>query len=234
MWPDWRGEAVAIIASGPSTKKADVALLEGRIRVLAIKKNVEIAPFADAVYGCDHPWWMSVRGLPDFKGLKMAYADQAVSQYGLRKVAIPDHANSDFLRFETTGTVGSGGCSGFQALNLAVQFGAANILLIGFDVHGRGGDHWYGRNTWHGSANPAGNNFDRWNRAFQTAAGQLRDLDVEVVNASALTDLNCFRRQGVEATLREWGLLCSDRSISAGIHGKPPPTRSPVNQFSGG
>jgi len=201
-WPIW--EAAAVIASGPSTKREDVESLKGRLPVLAIKRNVELAPWADAVYGCDYPWWRAVRGLPDYKGLKLAFAPKAVEQYGLKPVLIPEHAKSDKLRFETTGTVGGGGCSGFQALNLAVQFGAKRVLLLGFDCQDRSGVHWYGRNNAPGMSNPSQNNFARWKRSFGNAAEQLKGR-VEVVNASPISDLKCFPKGTVAETLARWG-----------------------------
>jgi hypothetical protein len=60
---------------------------------------------------------------------------------------------SDDLQW-TAGVVGGGGNSGFQAVNLAAQFGASRIILIGFDMTDRGGKHWYGRNHWPMSNNP--------------------------------------------------------------------------------
>jgi hypothetical protein len=205
-WPDWTGEAVAIIASGPSLKKSDVELLKGRVRVLAIKKNVELCPWADAVYGCDLHWWKSVRGLPDFKGLKLAYATGACDEYGLKRVLIPDHAASDQLRFGTVGEVGGGGNSGFQALNLAAQFGAAKVLLLGFDCQESNRAHWYGRNNWPGAANPHEGAFKRWRRAFDNAARQLKERGVEVVNASEYTALAMFRKATVSEALGAWGI----------------------------
>lgn len=197
---------MAIIASGPSTKKAEVELLKDRVPVLAIKKNVEIAPFAECVYGCDAGWWNSVQGLKSFTGLKMAYDPKAVDQFGLTRVQIPNHAKSDSLLFDQVGSVGGGGCSGFQALNLAVQFGARRILLLGFDCQDRSGVHWYGRNNWNRSSNPSQSNFQRWARAFGNASAQLTERGVEVVNASPLSDLKCFPKRGVADTLQAWGL----------------------------
>lgn len=201
-WPDWSGRAVAVIASGASVKKADVERLKGRVAVLAIKRNVELAPFADVVYGCDFPWWRSVHGLPNFKGLKLSYADRAVSQWGCRKVGIPD-VQRDQLLFDTVGQVGAGGNSGFQALNLAAQFGASRILLVGFDMQG---EHWYGRNTAAGMGNPSASNFDRWIRAFSIACGQLTGRGVEVVNASPGSAIKCFRKAPLADTLDAWGV----------------------------
>lgn len=205
-WPDWTGRAVAIIASGGSTKKADVEALRRRVAVVAIKKNVELAPWADAVYGCDLPWWKSVRGLPDYRGMKWAWAPDACKAYGCAKVEIPEYQKKrDDMLFGEVGSVGAGGNSGFQALNLVAQLGANRVILIGFDCQGRSGAHWYGRNGWHQANNPSEQGFARWRAAFAKAAPVLLERGVDVVNASPLSDLKCFRRQGVEATLKEWG-----------------------------
>lgn len=203
-WPDWTGRDVAIIASGPSAKKVDIDLLRGRFVVIAIKRNVELAPWADVVYGCDLGWWASVEGLPDFQGLKLAYADRACDQYGCRKLRIT--VNSDKLLFDETGHVGSGGNSGFHALNWAVQLGARRVLLIGFDMHGKAGVHWYGRNTAAGMSNPSEDNYRRWREAFITAAPVLAERGVEVINASPLSALKCFPRSDVQDALKEWGI----------------------------
>lgn len=204
IWPDWSGEPVAIIASGPSVKKADVALLEGRITTLAIKKNVELAPWAEVVYGCDFPWWRSVYGLMNHKGLRMAWDPRVAERYGAIKVDIAQ--GQDEMLFKRLGSIGSGGNSGFQALNLTAQFGADRILLLGFDMQDRSNPHWYGRNGWQNANNPCASNFRRWIPAFSAAAPVLRDRGIDVINASPISDLKCFRRQGVEATLKEWGL----------------------------
>jgi hypothetical protein len=204
QWPDWTGRDVAIMASGPSVKKDDVALLRDRLTVFAIKKNVELAPFAEAVYGCDYPWWRSVHGLKDFKGWKFAYADRAVNQFGLRKIDID--LKQDRLLWDRVGLTGAGGNSGFHALNLAAQFGARRILLLGFDCQDRSGAHWYGRNTAQGMGNPGENNFRRWIPAFATAAQQLEERGVEVINASQITAVKGFPKISVAETLERWGL----------------------------
>lgn len=97
------------------------------------------------------------------------------------------------------GLVGSGGNSGFQALNLAVQFGALRIALVGFDMTDRSGVHWYGRNRWNRANNPDHSNFRRWITAFDRAAPDLKNMGVEVVNCSPHSALTCFPKVSVEA-----------------------------------
>lgn len=204
-WQDWRGECVAIIASGPSTKSVNLEILRNRIHVIAIKESVNLCPWADVVYGCDGAWWKHRRGLPEYQGIKLCQDASACTQFGLHKIDIPRPLLDEILS-EKPAQVGSGGNSGFHALNIAVQFGAAGILLVGFDMHDRSGAHWYGRNNWPMANNPDGQNFQRWCKAFTAAAPQLRRLGADVVNVSPLSALTCFRRQTVEQALTGWGL----------------------------
>lgn len=204
-WPNWRGKAVAIVASGPSAKKAGVGALKGRLPVLAIKKSIELAPFADVVYGCDGPWWRDVRGLPAFKGVRICYDVQACDQYGLQRVEIPDKLSNRLL-FGEVGKIGAAGNSGFQAINLALQFGARRLLLIGFDVHGRSGEHWYGRNGWGFANNPTDDNYRRWRAAFEAAAVDISERGIEVINASPYSDLRCFPKMTISEALEIWRL----------------------------
>lgn len=204
-WPDWRGQACAIVASGPSAKAAGVEKLKGRTRVLAIKRSWELAPFADAIYGCDGAWWRSVNGLPEFDGFKAAFEPRACDEYHLAHVQIPE-IRSDGLAFGDTGKVGAGGNSGFQALNLVAQWGASKVLLVGFDCDDRGGVHWYGRNYAPGMANPDESNFKRWRGALDGAGPVLAARGIEVLNASPKSTLKAFRKASIDEALEAWGL----------------------------
>lgn len=204
-YPKWTGAAVAIIASGTSAKKAPISLLKGRLPVVAIKENVELCPWADMVYGCDAPWWKNQIGLPKYKGIKVSYAATLTQSYpDIRMIDV--RKDQDRFLFDKPGVIGSGGNSGFQALNIVLQCGANRVLLIGFDMHDRSGLHWYGRNNGLGRNNPSEDNFRRWRTAFIAASPELVKRGIEVINASPISDLKCFRRQSVEETLAEWKL----------------------------
>lgn len=206
-WLDWRGECVAIIASGPSAKNANIEALRNRIHVIAIKKSVELCPWADVVYGCDAAWWQNdAKGLPNFDGLKLCYAPEVckafkdVYRFDIKKT-------THNILTDQPGVIGSGGNSGFQALNIAVQFGATGIILIGFDMNSRDSSlHWYGHNKWLGSSNPIEFNFRLWRRSFADAVPKLAKMGVDVVNTSPNSELAGFRRATVEEALAGWGL----------------------------
>jgi hypothetical protein len=206
-WLDWRGRTIAIVASGPSTKPKEVAQLHGRLPIIAIKENVDILPAPEVVYGCDRAWWANARGLPKFKGLKVTASGAVTTEYpDVRLVKVTPFKEDDRIFITEPGVLGSGGNSGFQALNLAVQFGATRILLVGFDMNSNHDLHWFGPAKGFGRSNPTEFNFVRWRRAYDVAAVTLRQLGVEVVNASPLTSLKSFPVLTIENTLKKWGL----------------------------
>lgn len=137
----------------------------------------------------------------------MSWADnQFESEWNIRPVRIIKDGKkySDRFAFGETGTVGGGGNSGFQALNLAVQFGARRIVLIGFDMQDIGGLHWYGRNRWPQANNPNEGQMKRWATSMEKAAPALTERGVEVVNASPTSALAVFAKMSVEAALERW------------------------------
>jgi hypothetical protein len=205
-WEDWRGQAVAIVACGPSAVPADVALLQNRIPVLAIKEaHTRLTPWCDVVYGCEAPWWQHVKGLPDYHGLKIAWSQAQIAFHGIHRFHIKDKT-LDRILLEEPGIIGAGGHSGFQALNIAAQFGAARILLIGFDLHAKGGVHFYGRNTWQRANNPDGFAFLRWIAGLERAAVDLKHAGIEVVNASAGSAVKGFVHMTIQQAIEAWDL----------------------------
>ena len=197
-WPDWQGECAAIIASGESTKKVPITRTENRIHVIAIYRNIELVPWAEVVYGCDEAWWKGEEGLKKYKGIKMSYG--VMPQYkDIHRVKVVER--EDFLLNEPM-EIGSGGNSGFQAINLAVQFGVTDIVLVGYDCKGQ---HWFGRNR-APLNNPAESNFQRWLKAFEFGAKTLQKNGVSVVNTSMDSRISCFPKMPLEDVMREWGL----------------------------
>lgn len=89
------------------------------------------------------------------------------------------------------GHIGWGGNSGFGALNLAVQFGATKILLVGYDMNIHRGRHWHPDHPC-GMHNPTTGTAGRWRRAIDAAAPALRGAGVTVINCSPVSSLHAF------------------------------------------
>lgn len=88
-----------------------------------------------------------------------------------------------------------GGNSGYQAINLAVHFGAKRILLLGYDM---GGKHWFGD---HPKSLPVKSNYQIFMDNFATLPNDLKAAGVEVINCSRKTALAVFPRSTIEREL---------------------------------
>ena len=99
--------------------------------------------------------------------------------------------------FEPPGWIGSGRNSGFQALNLAIQFGANPILFLGLDMRLDAGSHWHGDHP-PGLNNPNPEIVEVWRRIFAAEAPRLKARGIDVVNCSPGSALDCFEMANIE------------------------------------
>lgn len=193
-FPDWSNMPAVIVAGGASAAGADLSLIRGSCRILAVNRACELAQWADALYAADGNFWDYCPAARAFAGLRITGSRDAARAHDLRLVAVTgDHQ----ILMETAAIIGHGGHSGFQALNLVAQFGARLILLIGFDLRG---DHWHAPHR-QPLRNPRPQSFDRWRRRLDGQAERLRELGVEVINCSPQSALTAYRKLPLTAAL---------------------------------
>lgn len=132
--------------------------------------------------------------MPEFNGIKVCQDEKACTQYNVNMLSLERHC--DEILVETAGVLASGskyggGNSGFQALNLGVQFGARRIVLVGFDMRLDRGTHWHGKHPV-GLGNPTEYMMPNWRKAMDRSAPRLAQLGIKVVNASPVSLLSAF------------------------------------------
>lgn len=189
-WPDWSGETALIVGTGPSAAALPLHLAANKARCIAVKSAWKFADWADVLYGIDVDWWLTNRGVPQFKGLKVTPSPTAARLFGLRQVKTVLGARIVLEKGKLgCGLRHGGGHSGWQAINLAVQFGARRIILVGFEMRGpRFNSHEAG------VARLDPDRTERWRREMDEAAGEFAAIGCEVINAtpdSALTAYPC-------------------------------------------
>lgn len=183
-------------ATGPSLTQEVASAVRGQ-RLIAVNDAWRLLPFADALYACDATWWDVHNGCPDFKGEKWSshgvpgrirHNDKTAQtkRYGLNLV---EGADGKTFCFDPPGRIHYGSNSGFQAVNLALLWGAVRVILVGFDMQSSGGkNHFFG-------AHPRGlrntSNYSSFIRAFETAAKKLPP-HIEILNATPGSALRCF------------------------------------------
>ena len=101
------------------------------------------------------------------------------------------------LLFQEPGVVGSDGNSGFQMINLASQFGATGIALIGFDMRLDQGAHWHGAHKVP-MRNPDEVRCIQWKKNIDGVSDKLKSIGVDVVNCSEISRLEKYPRMTVD------------------------------------
>jgi hypothetical protein len=192
--PRWTGTCV-VAATGPSLTREVATACRG-YPAIAIKEAWRLFPDADVLFACDATFWDYYRGVPEFRGEKWSVHDdrfspklEVAATYDLRLVEGRMEPG-----FSTDSAAIHYGCnSGFQALNLAILFGAKRIVLVGFDMQG---GHFFGKKPYRRAGTP----FGLFLPQFERAAASM-PTGIEIVNATPGSVLKAFPPMDLAAAL---------------------------------
>jgi hypothetical protein len=198
----WPGVRCIVAATGPSltdevAEQCRIAHEKWTHRVIAVNDAYRLMPFADVLYACDQAWWDLHKGCPNFEGEKWTTSRNGKVmphvEYGLRFV---NGQYADGFSLDPK-LIHYGKSSGFQAINLAILFGASQIILVGFDMHIRRGRHFFGNHP-----RPLNNqaNFEEWVSIFDNAARALPD-SIQILNATPGSALKGFKMVDLASVL---------------------------------
>lgn len=200
----WAGAEVVCIASGPSLTAEDCITVGvwkawgGNRRVIAVNNSFLRAPWADVLYSGDRPWWDEYErrcrsDWPMFHGERWSQSADAKRRHGTNWV------RSEPGEGLSADRIHNGGNSGYQALQLAVLFGAKRVILLGYDMQKMGGRaHWHED---HPAGLGNGTRHDIWAERFDRLAPKLAAVGVVVFNATRQTALARYPRISLEAAL---------------------------------
>lgn len=199
--PNWSGQVCAVIASGPSLawdNFADVELIrQAGIKTIAVNNSWQKALFADVIYAGDTAWWRYNHKEITIPAQRWTCSKGAVNLYGCRYRA----------RY-----VKPGYNSGANAIEVAANvFGAAVVLLVGFDCSVKHGTHHH-KDHKH-TSNPTRDRAERWKPQFKSLLKRVGPA--RIINCSRYTELTCFPRQDLRSALCEHGLICDTPTTNA-------------------
>ncbi|WP_143531648.1 hypothetical protein [Xaviernesmea oryzae] len=103
------------------------------------------------------------------------------------------------------GVVGAGGHGGFAAIDLAYQFGARDIALVGYDMRIDNGVHWHGKHDVGKRWNPTRMTAALWRENTDRQADRLREHGARVVNCSPVSALRNYEKISLEKWLHGLG-----------------------------
>lgn len=143
------------------------------------------------MYACDYAWWKLRNSEITFKGERWTQDLRAYREFGLSWIlgSTKHGLGSDCVHF--------GGNSGYQCINLAYLWGAKRIVLLGFDAKPiNGKDHWFGQ---HPKELKQIQPYKLWLDKYPALAKDLLARDIEVINCSMDSAIDCFRKQDIES-----------------------------------
>ncbi len=164
-----------VIASGPSLTAEDCELVrKSGQQVIVTNTTFRLCPWADALFAFDARWWKIYGGevAQTFSGRKVS-SSQLAGKYGA-EVIMRRYRNS-----------------GASAIALAMDYDAARIVLLGFDMQAgpNGEAHWHGS---HPAELSNAESIRDWPRHFDLLAKHAAKRNVEILNASRVSALTCF------------------------------------------
>jgi hypothetical protein len=217
---DWAGQPCLVLGGGPSLKRflPDLARLEGRAKVIAVNRALELPLRADLWLFGD-AWvlkWAERGQLSKLRAAIDGYDGPIVTrswedrEYDGRICAMKAEGPG-ILGVNGHGCPNFGRNTGFWGLNWAYWLGADPIVLLGFDCKGRR----HMQAWWHGGygyrPRAYDGNYAQWAADFGFAAERLRAESRTVYNASPGTALDCWP---VLETMDEILELCDGRQGS--------------------
>jgi hypothetical protein len=125
-------------------------------------------------------------------------------------MADPDESSRDEILISRPGVIGRGGNGGHQALNIAVQFGAHNILGL-LDYHG---EHWHAKHP-QGLSNPRPQVLAKWARRMNGLAPLLNKLGVTFIDVTTGGALTAYPKMSIDDALAHFERNGNDRMTAA-------------------
>lgn len=181
--PDWKGQTVICIASGPSVTPEQIELAQTSGAKIVAINNACFDVRADVIYAGDYIWWKRYWDTLPTHGERWSCDAAAVREFRVHYHKAHGAYNS-----------------GLRGLQFAQDKGAKRILLIGYDCKIQPGKrHYHADHAKAGLGNPDRDRCKMWEIQFLRFAKSFRSVDV--VNCSRDTTIRCFPRKPLEACL---------------------------------
>lgn len=129
----WKGETAFLLAGGPSLTQAVADRVRG-LHTIAINSSAARAPWAEVLFFTDNSWFEKRRDLvANWPGLVVSMSRHAKRELPGKILRLKEEVRPDFPP-PLTDTIRHGRSSGHRAVSLAIALGAANIILLGYDM----------------------------------------------------------------------------------------------------
>ncbi len=194
----WAGERCFVICGGESVsaQRDLLPFLNGRI--VAVKHGVLLRPDADVLFFAgERPADIAPPCLAAFKGAHAIVRGRGhpVFPYTVKRV----WRTTTHERWSDDPTMVAGFDAGTSAINVAMLFGATEIVLLGYDMIG---GRWINGEVKHYLPNPPESDFQRHMSVLPSLAADAKAKGVRIINTSPISRVTCFEFEPLARVLR--------------------------------
>lgn len=222
MWkiPEiWKDGACIIIGGGPSilkqfnipdslvqevySGKRDVSAYSPYLslihdeHIIAVNMAMKLGNWVDVLFFGDRSFWQTHKSeILKFNGLRVSCDWKNNLNDPRVKVLTKNPTHRQGITFKP-GLISWNFNSGAAAINLAIQFGAKKIILLGFDMEldANNNQHWHKYYT--SSLKTVGQTMARHLKGFPIIAQDIKGKGIEIINCSPDSKIDCFRKANI-------------------------------------
>jgi len=190
----WAERTVVIYASGPSMNQGVVEATR-HLPAIVINDTFRLAPDANVLYAADDDWWKENPDAQIFPGLKVTIGEKCKLNF-IYKLRNTGNKGFDPDR----SCLRTGGNSGYQALHLAIHGDAKRVLLCGYDMSNKKGDHWFGKHKAPLKQTDP-DSYKNWAKRFDDLAKVAAVRSVEIINCTLDSAISAFPIRSLSSVL---------------------------------
>lgn len=192
---EWPGERCLVICGGESVRAQRALISRWSGRIVAVKHGVLLRPDADVLFFAgERPAEIAPVCLEAFTGRYIVVRGRGHEAFPAESKRV--WRTETHERWSDDPTMVAGFDAGTSAINLAMLFGATEIVVVGYDMTG---GRWFNGEITHYLPQPPERDFQRHMAPLASLAADAAAKGVRIVNCSPISRVTCFERQPLEA-----------------------------------
>ena len=194
----WPGERCFVICGGESVKAQRHLIRTLPAPVIAVKEAVHLRPYADcAFFAGERPESVAPPCLKAYQGPIIVVRGKGHRVFPIDAKRVGRTATHEAWSEDPTMVAGYD--SGTSAINLAILFGATEIVVLGYDMVG---GRWFNGELPHFNPWPKASDFVTHMSVLPALAEDAKRKGIRIINVSPITKVDAFERRTLDEVLR--------------------------------
>lgn len=170
---------------------------------IAVNMAYKLGDWVDCMFFGDDGFWKKRKDdLALFKGLKVTCMTENNVRDSRVKVILKNSRKKQGITFTPPGVISWNFNSGASAINLAIQFGAKRIILLGFDMYLDEGNNQHWHKVYKSSLNTVHDTMKKHLSGFPVIAEDIEGKGIEIINCSPKSSIACFPKANIWEVLK--------------------------------